>query len=131
MENKFTAELIEKAKQVNSAEELTALAKENGVDISEDDAREYFEQMNRSGELSDDEIEEVTGGAHGRTGNFKPNNVHPHDYSCDNYECSICGSRYYRHICEALNLWLIKSCRRCKYATKLSSTTYLCNFDSQ
>ena len=45
MENKFTPELIEKAKQVNSAEELTALAKENNIELSEDKAKEYFERL--------------------------------------------------------------------------------------
>lgn len=37
MENKFTPELIEKAKQAKSPEELTALAKENGVELTEED----------------------------------------------------------------------------------------------
>lgn len=65
MENKFTPELIEKAKQAKSAEELLALAKENGVDISEDEAREYYGRLNKSGELSDDELDNVSGGCGG------------------------------------------------------------------
>lgn len=39
MQNDFTPELIEKAKQAKSAEELIALAKENGIELSGDKAR--------------------------------------------------------------------------------------------
>ena len=35
MENKFTPELIEKAKSAKTPEELMALAKENGVELTE------------------------------------------------------------------------------------------------
>lgn len=62
MENKSTAELIEKAKQAKSAEGLLALAKENGIELSEDKAKEYFERLNGSGELSDNELDSVSGG---------------------------------------------------------------------
>ena len=46
MENKFTPELIEKAKSAKTPEELLALAKENGVELTEESARAYFEQLN-------------------------------------------------------------------------------------
>ena len=36
MENKFTPELIEKAKSAKTPEELMALAKENGVELTEE-----------------------------------------------------------------------------------------------
>lgn len=62
MENKLTPELIEKTKQAKSAEELIALAKENEIELSEDDAKAYLEQLNKSGELSDDELDNVAGG---------------------------------------------------------------------
>ncbi len=62
MEDNFTPELIEKAKQAKSHEELIALAKENGIELSEDKAKEYFERLNRSGELSDEELDNVSGG---------------------------------------------------------------------
>ena len=42
MENKFTPELIEKAKSAKSPEELFALAKENGVELTEESAAAYF-----------------------------------------------------------------------------------------
>lgn len=69
MENKFLPEQIEMAKQAKSAEELAELAKENGVDITEDEAREYYEQLNKTGELSDDELDNVSGGCGNSSGN--------------------------------------------------------------
>lgn len=62
MENEFTPEILEKAKAAKSVEELLALAKENGIDINEDGAKAYFEQLNRSGEVSDEELNSVSGG---------------------------------------------------------------------
>ena len=55
-------ELIRKAEAAKNVEELMALAKENGIEFSEEDAKAYFE-MKRSGELSDDSLENVSGGA--------------------------------------------------------------------
>jgi predicted ribosomally synthesized peptide with nif11-like leader len=66
MENKiminFTPELIAKAKAAESAEALLALAKENGVDLTEDEAKTCFEQLHANTEISDDELEAVSGG---------------------------------------------------------------------
>ncbi len=60
MANKLTHELLEKAKQAKSAEELIALAKENGVEIPEDKAKALFEKL--SSALSDEELDGVSGG---------------------------------------------------------------------
>ena len=62
MRNDFTPELIEKAKQAKFAEELLTLAKENKIELSEEEAKEYFERLNKSGELSDEELDNVSGG---------------------------------------------------------------------
>ena len=58
----LTPELIEKAKTAKSAEELLALAKANNVDITEEEAKTYFEQLNANGAVSDDELDAVAGG---------------------------------------------------------------------
>lgn len=58
----LTPELIAKAKAAKSAEELLELAKANNVEITEDMAKTFFEQLNTSGALSDDELEAVSGG---------------------------------------------------------------------
>ena len=55
-------ELYEKAKEAKNAKELFSLAKENGVELTEDEAAEYFAQLNKSGELSDEELDNVSGG---------------------------------------------------------------------
>ena len=56
-------ELIERAKKAKSSEELMALAKENGEELTEESAKEYFELLNpKTGELSDDELDNVAGG---------------------------------------------------------------------
>lgn len=56
-------ELMLKAKECKSVEELLNLAKENGVELTEEQAKEYFAKMNPSnGELADDELDNVAGG---------------------------------------------------------------------
>ena len=56
-------EMITKAKEAKTVEELMALAKENGIELNEEDAKLCFEQLNaKKGELSDDELSDVSGG---------------------------------------------------------------------
>ena len=60
----LTPEMIEKAKTAKSTDELLELAKANGVEITEDDAKSYFAQPNpKYGEIDDDELDNVAGGA--------------------------------------------------------------------
>ena len=62
----FNAEIIEKAKTVKSAEELLELAKASNVEMTADEADTYFAQLNpKSGELDDDDLDAVAGGACG------------------------------------------------------------------
>ena len=75
---KLTKEQLEKAKAAKSVEELLALAKENGMELTEEEAAKYFAEWHKEGELSDDELENVSGGC----GNDEP-------YT-DIY-CSHCG----------------------------------------
>jgi hypothetical protein len=58
----LTPELIEKAKNAKSAAELLAIAKANGVLLSEKEAKTYYEQFNTTAPLSDDDLEAVSGG---------------------------------------------------------------------
>ena len=56
-------ELLEKAKQAKNAEELLTLAKENGMEMTEEQAQAYYAQLHpTSGEIADDELENVAGG---------------------------------------------------------------------
>lgn len=89
MEIEFTPELMAKAKQAKSHSELLELGKENGIDLSEKDAKDFFERLKNSGELSDDELDNVSGGCGGTS------------------ECPFCGYP----ICKEDN-WVCRSCGR-------------------
>ena len=59
-------ELIEKAKAAKTVEELLELAKAGGMEMTADEAKTYFAQLNpKSGELDDDDLGNVAGGASG------------------------------------------------------------------
>ena len=60
----LTPEMIEKAKAAKSAEELLEIAKANNIEMTADEAKTYFAQLNpTSGELNDDDLDNVAGGA--------------------------------------------------------------------
>ncbi len=59
---KLTKELIEKAKTANTAEELLALAKNEGVELTAEQAAKAFAELNKTGEVSDEELDNVSGG---------------------------------------------------------------------
>lgn len=70
-------ELLRKAQQAGSADELLEMAKENGVNLSEQQVRDYYTQIHADGELADDELEDVAGGC-----GDKPKKPY----------CSVCGT---------------------------------------
>lgn len=71
---KLTKEQLIKAKSAKNAGELIALAKENGIGLTAEDAAKYFAELHREGDVSDEELENVSGGgffcdaADGKTG---------------------------------------------------------------
>ena len=58
----FTNEMIKKAQKAASAEELIQIAKADGVSLSAEDAERYFAFLHESKELSENELEAVSGG---------------------------------------------------------------------
>ena len=56
-----TARLV--AMQAKSVEELLELAKEHDYSVSKEEAEEVFAELSKEGELSDEELENVAGGA--------------------------------------------------------------------
>ena len=110
MENKLTPELLEKAKLAKSAEELIALAKENGAQLSAEEANTYFDELNKSGELADDELDSVSGGCYV--------DVYDKFDSCGQFTCRICGG-------SDPNCTLSSVCANCKYATKYAGNSEL------
>ena len=58
----FTKEMMEKAKAAKSAEELIELAKAEGVELTAEGAEKAFAELNRHGELADEELDNVAAG---------------------------------------------------------------------
>lgn len=56
-------ELIQKARHCKSIQKLLALAQENGVEITEEQAKDIFAKLNpANGEIADEELDNVSGG---------------------------------------------------------------------
>ena len=65
----ISKELFEKAKQAKTAEELLEMAKAENIELSaeqaaltEEEAAKAFAELNKAGELSDEELDNVSGG---------------------------------------------------------------------
>ena len=88
-------ELLAKAKEAKTPEELLALAKESSIDLTEEEAKAYFEQLHpKTGELSDDELDNVAGGGcHAKDGRL----VGTIGHICDNFCCQFCGGGRVKH----------------------------------
>lgn len=89
-------ELIKQAVQCKNQEELLALAERNGLVLGEEGAKKLFELMNQKpGQLSDEELDSVAGGARYKQGSSEVicNNCNYREVS--RYplsKCSVCGS---------------------------------------
>ncbi len=59
--NEITKEMLEKAIQCETAEELMAYAKTEGVDITKEEAEAYLAELSEF-ELKDGELERAAGG---------------------------------------------------------------------
>lgn len=63
-ENKsITKEFLKKAREAKTPEELMELAKTEKIELSQEDAKVYFEKLSNLDELSDDELDNIAGGA--------------------------------------------------------------------
>ncbi len=60
--NNLTNEMLQKAKESKTADELLNLAKENDYSLTEEQATEKFDEWNKTGELADEELENVAAG---------------------------------------------------------------------
>ena len=79
----FSKELLTKAKSAENSAALLALAKENGMELTQEEADAYFAELHKTGELSDDELENVTGGGCRKNGHL----VVSIGYGCDLWRC--------------------------------------------
>ena len=111
-------ELLKKAKEAKSAEELIALAKENDYEMSEEEAQAYFAHLHKSGELADEELDSVAGGGcYGKDGRLVVTNK----YSCAHYSCPECGKT-------TLHTHTISPQYSYPYRVKITPTCHYCAY---
>ena len=65
--NELTKEMIDKAMQCKTVEDLIAYAKTEGVDITKEEAEAYFDELSEC-ELKDGDLKHVAGGLCGDVG---------------------------------------------------------------
>ena len=77
-------ELVTKAKEAKNTAELIALGKENGIDLTEENAQTLYDYLHpKTGELSDEELDNVAGGGcYADDGNLKTTC----GYKCKHYD---------------------------------------------
>lgn len=103
MEN-FNQELLQKARKANSSEELLDIGRENGVELTKEDAEVYFEELHQSRKLSDEELDNVAGGGCNNDSGYKKGQMCPkcHSTKITNasansaycYHCTNCNSDF-------------------------------------
>ncbi len=81
--------LLEKAKNAKSTEELSSIAMENGIELTNEEAKSYFAKLNaKTGEVADDELEDVAGGGKCGTTYYENHPVVSAFNSCEYYKCT-------------------------------------------
>ena len=111
----FTPEQLKKAKGAKSAEELLALAKENDVELTENEAQKYFAELHKEGSLSDEELDNVSGGSCYSSGVWGPNGYQKYLI----VSAANCCDRCWREGGSGLFV-----CGNCEYSFSAGSTLY-------
>ena len=127
-------EMILKAKEARSAQELYALAKQNGIEMTEESAEAYYQQLRKIGEISDDELDNVAGGWCYHDGNRVVTAITP---ACTDWVCDKCGakselkdegkrycSNMFAHEEKFIFQCYCSNCKYYKYEDALSLCTY-------
>ncbi len=116
----MTNELIAKAKECKSPEELLALAKENNIEMTEEEAKAKFAALNSEGELSENELDSVSGGgceSETLSMNRDPEvgEIFTYRVKKDNLfvpmeDCVVCGKHHHTLINREGNVFIGKCC---------------------
>lgn len=125
-------EMIMKGKEANTVEELKEMAVKENWNISDEEANAYFEELQKyktqsTGELSDDELDDVSGGGCYKGKRLVVTTMH----SCMEWSCK-CGNPSNMTPGELVNLGRCPKCRRgktcgnCKYCS-YEKGLWLCN----
>ncbi len=120
-------EMLAKARKAKTQEELLAIAQENGVDMDAESAQAYFEQLHQpTGEISDDELDNVAGGACYRDDGRMVTTV---GNSCRSWRCKQHNKKMdsdHRPVC--IECGKMASCNSCKFCT-YEKGLWLCNYE--
>ena len=109
---KISKELLEKAKTAKTAEELIEMAKEENIELTVEQAAKALAELNKSGELSDEELDNVSGGCSPSA----PPKYHVGDYVkyyyqyefTWTYECTATGTSIIEDIKADGSTWMYK-----------------------
>lgn len=102
----FPETIIEKAKDAKTPEELLTLAKENNIELSAKEAGAYFARLHKIGELSDDELDNVSGGGCGEPSDPPKFKTGDHVLKEGLYVCNL------KHpFCCSSDHWIVDSVR--------------------
>ena len=111
-------ELLAKAKNAKTPEELIALAKENGTEMTEESAEAYYNLLHpQNGEVSDFELDNVAGGGCHNGGKLVVSVMH----YCDEWRCKDDGSQ-----CDIDGI--LVNCNTCRVAAYCFSCKY-CSYE--
>ena len=111
-------ELLAKAKNAKTPEELIALANENGMEMTEESAEAYYNLLHpQNGEVSDDELDNVAGGGCHNGGKLVVSVMH----YCDEWRCKDDGSQ-----CDIDGI--LVNCNTCRVAAYCFSCKY-CTYE--
>ncbi len=105
-------QLFQNFRNAKSPEDMLTIAKENGIELNEEAAKYYFETYFSSGALSDDELENVSGGG------CKDNEAKPIIPEVEKpcFVCKYCYTEYngkYTHYCKHFQGYYANSCTLC------------------
>ena len=119
--------MIAKGAQAQSAHELKELAAKEDWQMSDEEAASYFEELKKltsekkTGELNDDELDNVSGG-----GCYKDNRLVVTTFNwCDEFACKCGGSG---RIVNDLNSSDSGNCKRCRKRVKCGHCKY-CSYE--
>lgn len=124
----LSKELLAKARETKTAEELLALAKENGIALTGEEATSCFERLHpKDGELSDEELDNVAGGGcHTKDGRL----VVAAGCECECFICKKDGSGWFTNrktgsrFCKTCRTMI--DCTKCRYCS-YEKGLWLCN----
>ena len=118
-------EMIEKAKDAGSAEQLKALAANEGLQMTDEEATQKFDELQKylakqkKGELLDDELDDVSGGGcHTKDGRLVVTVLH----SCGHFTCKNCYNT--AHLLRGAENGRCKRCRTSAYCKNCAYCIY-------